>query len=80
MLRLKSGEREQRWTLEEDIRQWLPGEDQLVRAELPLELPRGSYAFSLGIDTGVPELGMLCLAVEGREADGFYALGDIEAQ
>ena len=80
VIRLRNGEREQRWTLEEDIRQWLPGEDQLVRAQLPLELPRGSYAFSLGIDTGVPELGMLCLAVEGREADGFYALGDIEAQ
>ena len=80
ILRLKNGNTEQRWQLEDDIRAWLPDEDHLTEALLPMSLPVGTYVLSAGIDTGIPELGMLRLAVEGREMDGFYPLGTIRVE
>lgn len=63
--------------LGEDIRLWLPDEDRLVFAETG-EMPSGTYSLSIGIDTRVPELGMLQLAIKGRDADGFYPMGTVQ--
>ena len=65
------------WTLDEDIRDWLPDEDRILKAELPVRLPAGEYELSVGIDTGVPELGRLNLAIEGRDESGLYLLGSV---
>ena len=75
VLRLKNAEHEQTWRLADDIRAWLPDEDHLLTAKLPVELPAGEYELSVGIDTGIAEIGMLNLAIEGRDTDGFYPLG-----
>ena len=77
VVRLRGSSDSKEWRLDEDIRNWLPGEDRLVRAELPADLPAGEYEVSVGIDTGVRELGRLHLANEGRDADGMYPVGDI---
>lgn len=78
VLRLKSETHEQRITLDEDIRSWLPDEDHVTCVRMPLDLPAGKYALSVGIDTCIAEIGMLNLAIEGRDADGFYPLGVLE--
>ena len=57
----------------------LPEEDRLVCASLPANLPAGDYELSVGIDTGVKELGRLRLAIEGRDSDGMYPLGCVTA-
>ena len=59
------------------IRDWLPDEDRILKAELPVRLPAGEYELSVGIDTGVPELGRLNLAIEGRDESGLYLLGSV---
>ncbi len=80
IVRLKNDRAEKSWQLEEDIRSWLPDEDHVVQAALPLDVPAGTYELSLGIDTRIPEIGTLHLAIEGRNAEGFYPLGTVEAR
>ena len=77
VIRLRGTSVSREWKLEEDIRNWLPDEDRLVCANVPADLPPGEYEMSVGIDTGIPELGRLHLAIEGRDADGMYPLGRI---
>ncbi len=80
IIRLKNDRAEKSWQLEEDIRSWLPDEDHVVQAALPLDVPAGQYELSLGIDTRIPEIGTLHLAIEGRNAEGFYPLGTVEVR
>ena len=77
VVRLRNASGSQEWTLDEDIRDWLPDEDRILKAELPVRLPAGEYELSVGIDTGVPELGRLNLAIEGRDESGLYLLGSV---
>ena len=77
VVRLRGTSVSREWKLEEDIRNWLPDEDRLVCANVPADLPPGEYEMSVGIDTGIPELGRLRLAIEGRDADGMYPLDRI---
>ena len=77
VVRLRNAAVSKEWKLEEDIRNWLPDEDRVLRAELPADLPAGEYELSVGIDTGIRELGRLNLAIEGRDAEGMYSLGSI---
>lgn len=60
-----------------DIRAWLPGEDHLAEDVLtpPAPSPQ-TYRLAVGIDTGIAQLGMIDLAVEGCR-NGFFPLGDI---
>lgn len=74
VLRLRSETGGGSWTLTEDIRAWLPDEDHLSRAEIKTGLPAGEYTLEVGVDTCVAEIGMLNLAIEGRNEDGFYPL------
>ncbi|WP_308638360.1 DUF4832 domain-containing protein [Paenibacillus silvisoli] len=62
-----------------DIRQWLPG-DSLFDATIaiPADIAPGHYRLELGLldrHSGRPAVR---LAIEGRQPDGWYALGDIE--
>ncbi len=75
IVKVKSAEHQQCWRLQEDIRAWLPDEDHLTRDELSLELPGGDYELSVGIDTCIDKIGMLNLAIEGRNEEGFYPIG-----
>ena len=79
VIRLKNASTSQKWTLEEDIRNWLPDEDHLVKAELPVSLPDGEYELAVGIDTCIHEIGRLNLAIEGRDRVGMYPLGIVTA-
>jgi len=61
-----------------DIRKWLPG-DAVFDGPLyvPENLPEGNYDVRIGIldpRTGQPAIR---LAVEGRQADGWYAMGSL---
>lgn len=75
VVKLGNARHSQTWRLADDIRAWLPTEDHLTACELPLALPDGEYTLSVGIDTGIPELGMLRLALEDRNEEGFYPMG-----
>ncbi len=77
VLLLTNKTQEYSFTLEADIRSWLPGQDHLVSATLPLSgtIPAGEYSVSLGFP--VPEYSgkTLQLAIEGRQQNGFYPMG-----
>ena len=75
VVRLRNTFVSQEWKLNEDIRNWLPDEDRILKADLAVHLPSGEYEVSVGIDTGVPGLGRLNLAIEGRDGSGMYPLG-----
>ena len=77
IIRLRNDSGSQEWTLGEDIRNWLPDEDHILKAELTVNLPTGEYEVSAGIDTGVTELGRLNLAIEDRDESGMYPLGTV---
>ena len=77
VVKCRSGALERTWKPDADIRAFLPGEDHLTEAVLPLDLPAGTYELSAAIDTGIPQIGTLNLAVEGRNAEGFYPLGQL---
>ena len=77
MIRLRNGATEKTFRLDEDIRSWLPDEDHLTRAVLDPQLPAGDYEVSVGIDTLVTDLGMLHLAIDGRDETGFYPMGTV---
>ena len=79
VLRLENAEGTRFFRVEEDIRKWLPDEDHLVRAATG-ELCPGTYTLSAGIDTGVRELGMLQLAIQGRDGEGFYPMGTVRVE
>ena len=77
VIRLRNAGEVHEWKADADIRDWLPGEDHILRTQAPEMLPAGRYELSVGIDTCVPELGRLRLVIGGRDEDGMYPLGSI---
>jgi hypothetical protein len=80
-LRLVGPQRQQVLVTGADIRSWLPG-DVLHddRVFLPADLPEGDYQLQIGLvdpDTRAPRVR---LAIEGRDAEGWYPLGPISVQ
>jgi hypothetical protein len=64
-----------------DIRGWLPGDNLFDDAVLvPGDLPRGDYGLSLGLVDLSTHEPRIRLAIDGRDADGWYALGKIRIQ
>lgn len=63
-------------TSKTDIRSWLPDMDILWEEEFTLEGKAGEYSLEIGIETGIPELGNIKLAIEGLK-EGYYCLGKI---
>jgi hypothetical protein len=63
---------------EAEIRDWLPGDslyDDTV--SVPADLPAGEYALSLALVDPATRKPAIRLAIEGRDADGWYPLGKI---
>lgn len=60
-----------------DLTTWLPGAiDVSETVTLPAQTPAGSYALSVGV-LGTPGIPMVNLAIDGRDADGWYPLSSI---
>ncbi len=59
-----------------DIRNWLPDMDILWEEEFILEATPGEYTLEIGIETGIPEIGNIALAIEGWK-DGYYSMGKL---
>src|SRR5215467_4052178 len=76
MLELLSAQKSTRIRIPVDIRKWLPGDAVFDGSVyIPEELSEGSYDVRVAIldpRTGDPAIR---LAIEGRQADGWYAMG-----
>lgn len=63
-----------------DVRTWLPGETKHGETfALPSSLAPGTWKLAVGI-LGTPGVPMLNLAIEGRNAAGWYPLSEIEIE
>lgn len=64
-----------------DIRLWLPG-DHVLDHELtvPHDVPEGNYQLEVALLDLACEQPFVQLAIEGRQADGWYALGNIRVE
>lgn len=76
VVRLKNEKEVISLTSKTDIRSWLPDMDILWEEEFALEGKAGEYSLEIGIETGIPELGNIKLAIEGLK-EGYYCLGKI---
>ncbi|MBN2981609.1 MULTISPECIES: DUF4832 domain-containing protein [Cohnella] len=78
VVRLAGKDRTLAFRAREDIREWLPDRDIWWEESfvLPEDLAEGEYRLEIGIETGVPEIGNLNLAIEGN-ADGYYPMGTL---
>jgi hypothetical protein len=65
----------------EDARKWLPG-DSLSEGSvfLPANLPLGDYELSLALLDPRSREPKIKLAIEGRQADGWYPLGQLHVR
>ncbi|HZG76555.1 MAG TPA: DUF4832 domain-containing protein [Paenibacillus sp.] len=80
-LRLKNDSQELILRTEADIREWLPGDSLYNQAiALPNTLPAGHYRVGIALLSMDSDEPAVKLAVEGREADGWYAVGSIEVR
>lgn len=78
-IRLRNAENTYSFISKSDIRDWLPELDILVEEnfDLPHQIISGEYEVEIGIETGIPEIGTLNLAIEGK-MDGYYPMGKIQ--
>lgn len=78
-IRLKSGNRKEVALTGADIRSWLPGDvvydDALF---IPADFPVGTCTVQVAIVDKVKQEPRVSLAIEGREADGWYTLGTLQ--
>lgn len=64
--------------IQTDVRTWLPGQSHVNEfLPLPASMNAGTWGLAVGI-TGTPGIPMLNLAIEGRDADGWYPVSDVE--
>jgi hypothetical protein len=68
-------------TTDAPVRSWLPG-DSLHdgRVFLPRDLPEGTYELQLGLVSRESREPQVRLAIEGRTADGWYAMGPVRVE
>jgi hypothetical protein len=64
-----------------DIRKWLPG-DALFESTLyiPPDLKPGKFRLRIGILDPRTEIPAIKLAIQGRQSDGWYDMGDIQVE
>jgi hypothetical protein len=63
-----------------DLTTWVTGTvDVSETLSVPEDAPPGSYSLSVGV-RGTPGIPMVHLAIEGRDAAGWYPLGAVEVQ
>ncbi len=80
-IQLAGGDSQPVMSLPKDVRRWLPGDAVFDGTfYVPAELKPGTYRFRVALldpRTGQPAVR---LAIEGRQADGWYDLGSIEVR
>ena len=80
-LRLKNDERSEVLITEANIKNWLPGDNLYDDAVfVPLDMPTGEYDIQIGIVDRFSYEPKVQLAIEGRQADGWYTMGKIKVQ
>lgn len=80
-IRLRNSENEVTFVSAADVRSFLPDEDVFLKEDytVPQKTPSGLYILEIGIDSELPEIGMLNLAVRGQNL-GYYPIGEIEVR
>jgi len=80
-LRLKGDKRTEVFVTDADITGWLPGDNLYNGAVfLPPDMPEGEYDLQAAlVDSGTRTPGIR-LAIQGRQADGWYTMGKIAVQ
>lgn len=65
--------------LDADIREWMPDEDHIISQNLalPTLMEPGDYTLQLGFPVPSYAGRTLALAIEGRNAEGYYPLGNV---
>jgi hypothetical protein len=80
-LQLKSSAQEQILITDADLRQWLPGDAVWEKALLiPQDVNPGQYQLRVGLLDPRTLLPVLRLAIQGRDQDGWYRLGEIKIE
>jgi hypothetical protein len=80
-LRLKSQQDSVVLVTDADIRRWLPGDNIYENALfIPLHFPAGAYDLQIGIVDPQHHQPRVQLAIEGKESDGWYTLGEINIE
>ena len=75
-IRLTDGENSRVFETDVDITRWMPGEwQELVEITLPDDLPAGSYAIEISIDT--KEYPMVYFATDAPRDGAFYRVGSM---
>jgi hypothetical protein len=63
------------------LKGWLPGTKQVAETlRLPQDLPRGNYQLALAVVDPRTQRPAVRLAIEGRDAEGWYPLSQIEVR
>lgn len=81
VVRLRNANQTVRLVSKTDIRQWLPDMDILWEEDFPIDstTPKGIYTLEIGIETGIPRVGNIKLAIQ-NEVGGYYPMGKIQIQ
>lgn len=78
-IRLKNNKSEKILVTNADIRQWLPGDNVYDDSVfIPSNMAPGTYNLQVGIVDLQTRIPVVKLAIEGREDDGWYTLGETE--
>ena len=78
-IRLKNDHGTKIFLTDANINDWLPGDNIFDDAIfLPADLPTGDYDIQIGIIDPQSHKPKVKLAIEGRDADGWYTLGEIK--
>jgi hypothetical protein len=80
-IRIKNGERSEVLITDADITAWLPGDNLYDDAVfIPMDMPAGEYELQIGIVDRQSHKPKVNLAIEGKDAEGWYTLGKIEVK
>ena len=80
-IRLKGSKDSRILPTDADITTWLPGDNLYDDAVfIPLDIPFGEYNLQIGIVDPQTHKPKVKLAIEGKDAEGWYSLGKIEIQ
>jgi hypothetical protein len=80
-IRLKNASDSATFMMDADVRKWLPGDiiyDNSIY--IPSDLNAGQYELQVAIVDDVTNKPAVQLAIEGKQRDGWYALGKIKVQ
>jgi hypothetical protein len=78
-MRLTNEKGSQVFITDADINSWFPGDNLYYDAiYVPWDMPAGSYQLQIGIVDRQSHEPRVNLAIEGRDTEGWYSLGEIE--